>query len=77
MNTESKRFFKMDMISGYHQVRLSKEARRYITFFLPQGKFCYTVSPMGFFASGDWFNNLIDRDMGKGLKQHSWCPEGG
>ena len=56
----SKRFFKMDMTSGYHQVQLSKEARKYFTFILPQGKFRYTVSPMGFVASGDWFNQLTD-----------------
>ena len=60
----SKRFFKMDMTSGYHQVELSKEARKYFTFILPQGKFRYTVSPMGFCASGDWFNQLTDRAIG-------------
>ena len=65
VNTESKRFFKMDMTSGYHQVRLSKEARKYMTFLLPQGKFRYTVAPMGFVASGDWFNTLTDRVLDK------------
>ena len=63
---DSKRFFKMDMTSGYHQVELSKEAKKYFTFILPQGKFRYTVSPMGFVASGDWFNQLTDRVL-KGL----------
>ena len=57
----SKRFFKMDLTSGYHQVELSKEARRYFNFILPQGRFRYTVSPMGFISSGDWFNTLTDR----------------
>ena len=60
VNKTSKRFFKMDMTSGYHQVQLSKEARKYFTFILPQGKFRYTVSPMGFVASGDWFNQITD-----------------
>ena len=64
VDTKSKRFFKMDMTSGYHQVRLSKEARKYMTFLLPQGKFRYTVAPMGFVASGDWFNTLTDRVLG-------------
>ena len=57
----SKRFFKMDLTSGYHQVELSKEARKYFNFILPQGRFRYTVSPMGFVSSGDWFNSLTDR----------------
>ena len=64
MSQASNRFFKMDMTSGYHQVSLSKEARKYMTFLLPQGKFRYTVAPMGFVASGDWFNNLTDRVLG-------------
>ena len=63
VDSGSKRFFKMDMTSGYHQVELSKEARKYFTFILPQGKFRYTVSPMGFCASGDWFNQLTDRAL--------------
>ena len=57
----SKRFFKMDLTSGYHQVELSKEARKYFNFIIPQGRFRYTVSPMGFVSSGDWFNSLTDR----------------
>ena len=60
VDKKSKRFFKIDMTSGYHQVELSKQARKYFTFILPQGKFRYTVSPMGFVASGDWFNQLTD-----------------
>ena len=60
VDRKSKRFFKIDMTSGYHQVELSKQARKYFTFILPQGKFRYTVSPMGFVASGDWFNQLTD-----------------
>ena len=57
----SKRFFKLDLTSGYHQIPLSKEARKYFNFLLPQGRFRYTSAPMGFIASGDWFNHVTDR----------------
>ena len=50
----------MDSTSGYHQVELSKEARRYFNFILPQGRFRHTVAPMGFVSSGEWFNILTD-----------------
>ena len=56
----------MDLTSGYHQVELSKEARKYFNFILPQGRFRYTSAPMGFVASGDWFNQLTDRVL-KGI----------
>ena len=62
----SKRFFKMDLTSGYHQVELSQEARKYFNFILPQGRFRYTSAPMGFVSSGDWFNQLTDRVL-KGI----------
>ena len=42
----SQRFFKMDLTSGYHQVELSQEARKYLNFILPQGRFRYCVAPM-------------------------------
>ncbi len=51
----------MDLTSGYHQVELSQEARKYLNFILPQGRFRYCVAPMGFVSSGDWFNLLTDR----------------
>ena len=63
MNPGSQRFFKMDLISGYHQVELSQEAGKYLNFILPQGRFTYCVAPMGFVSSGDWFNLLTDRVM--------------
>ena len=66
VDQSSKRFFKMDLTSGYHQVELSKEARKYFNFILPQGRFRYTSAPMGFVASGDWFNQLTDRVL-KGI----------
>ena len=53
----------MDLTSGYHQVELSQEARKYLNFILPQGRFRYCVAPMGFVSSGDWFNLLTDRVM--------------
>ena len=61
VDPNSKRFFKMDLTSGYHQIPLSKEARKYFNFVLPQGRFRYTSAPMGFVASGDWFNQVTDR----------------
>ena len=57
----SQRFFKLDLTSGYHQVELSQETRKYFNFILPQGRFRYCVAPMGFISSGDWFNLLTDR----------------
>ena len=57
----SKKFFKLDLTSGYHQIPLSKEARKYFNFILPQGRFRYTSAPMGFVASGDHFNANTDR----------------
>ena len=60
VNPESERFFKLDLTSGYHQIPLSKEARKYFNFILPQGRFRYTSAPMGFVASGDWFNAVTD-----------------
>mgnify|MGYP003320628885 CR=1 FL=1 len=61
VDPNSKRFFKLDLTSGYHQIPLSKEARKYFNFLLPQGRFRYTSAPMGFISSGDWFNGVTDR----------------
>ena len=61
VDSSSKRFFKLDLTSGYHQIPLSKEARKYFNFLLPQGRFRYTSAPMGFVASGDWFNGVTDK----------------
>ena len=58
MDKGIKRFFKWT--HGYHQVELSKEARRYFNFILLQGRFRHTVAPMGFESSGDWLNTLTD-----------------
>ena len=61
VDPNSRKFFKLDLTSGYHQIPLSKEARKYFNFILPQGRFRYTSAPMGFVASGDWFNQVTDR----------------
>ena len=45
VDPESKRFFKLDLTSGYHQIPLSKEARKYFNFVLPQGRLRYTCAP--------------------------------
>ena len=60
---ESRVFFKLDLVQGYHQIPLSKRSREYFTFLTPQGKFRYTVCPMGFVGSGDYFNQATDRAL--------------
>ena len=63
VSPDSKLFFKLDLVQGYHQIPLSKRSREYFTFLTPQGKFRYTVCPMGFNASGDYFCQVTDRAL--------------
>jgi hypothetical protein len=59
----SKFFFKADATQGYHQIPISKEARQYFCFLLPEGKFRYTVAPMGYTGAGDYFCQSTDRAL--------------
>jgi len=52
---ESKVFAKFDAVHGYFQVPLDEASQKLTTFLLPEGKFCYTVAPMGLCSSGDEF----------------------
>ena len=59
----SKFFAKLDCTSGYHQVEIEKGSRHLFTFILPDGKFRYTSTPMGFAPSGDIFCQATDRAL--------------
>ncbi len=48
-------FAKLDATHGYFQIPLDEESSYLTTFLVPQGKFRYTVAPMGLNASGDEF----------------------
>ena len=48
-------------LAGYHQIPLSKGARKCFDFILPQGRFRYTSASMRFVAPEDWFNQVTDR----------------
>ena len=59
----SKFFAKLDCTAGYHQVEIEKGSRHLFTFILPDGKFRYTSTPMGFAPSGDIFCQATDRAL--------------
>ena len=44
---ESRIFCTIDLSSGYHQVELSEEDCRIMTFLTPFGRFCFKRLPMG------------------------------
>ena len=54
-------FFKLDAPSSYHQVKLSDNAKSYMNFLLPFGKFKYEVGAMGYINSGTEWNRRTDQ----------------
>ena len=52
---DTKFLAKLDFSSGYYQVGLAEKSRDLMCFLLPQGRFCYTRTPMGLASSGDLF----------------------
>ena len=52
---EWKVFWTADLTSGYYQIPLDEESKQLTAFIVPQGKFRFTVSPMGLKPSGDYF----------------------
>ena len=61
VNSKSKVFFKLDATSSYHQVKLSDNAKSYMNFLLPFGKFRYEVGAMGYINSGTEWNRRTDK----------------
>ena len=65
----SKFFCKLDLVSGYHQIRLDEASRDLTCFLVPsglgsgQGRFIYTVGPMGLASTGDYFCLHTDRAL--------------
>lgn len=58
-----KYFSRLDVKTGYHQVKLSKESQKLTTIITPFGRFMYTRLAFGIYCSGDhfvWeFTNLL------------------
>ena len=56
-------FITVDLLSGYHQVAIKDQDRKYFAFMLDEGKqggcYVYTVAPMGFVNSGHYFVNSL------------------
>lgn len=49
-----------DAWNGYHSVPICEEDRHITTFITPWGRYRYKVSPQGFLASGDGYNQRFD-----------------
>ena len=66
---DSKYYFCCDLVDGYHQVRLSKEASKYTTFIVSTGHgartFRWLRCPQGLASSEDIFNERSDRAFSK------------
>ena len=67
LDTKSRVYCTMDLVSGYHQVTLSEEDRDLTTFITPWGMYRYTRLPMGLCPSGDIFN-IKTQQMLKGVE---------
>lgn len=50
----------VDCWNGYHSVPIHEDDRHYTSFITPWGRYRYLVSPQGFLASGDGFNQRYD-----------------
>ena len=52
---DSKVFFAIDALSGYFQLPIKKEDRKYLSFITPFGKYMYNRLPMGYSDASDQF----------------------
>ena len=57
----SKWFTVMDAKNGYHQILLHEEARDFLCFITPWGRYRFLRSPHGFIGTGDKYNYEGDR----------------
>ena len=53
-------FSKMDLASGYHQLRLDSKAQPYTAFITPIGQFVWTVLPQGLKTAPSLFSKHLD-----------------
>ena len=60
INPSHKWFITIDMTSGYHQIPVCEESQKLLVIITQQGRFAYTVLPMGVTSSSDLFNLLTD-----------------
>jgi len=63
IDSKAKFFATVDATQGYHQVPVSKKSQEFLTIITQQGRFCYTVTPMGVCSSSDLFNLLTDGEV--------------
>ena len=61
LNADSKFFIKSDMLQGYHQIPLAKEARNLFCFALDSGLYRYLRTPMGYSRSSHYFNKVVQK----------------
>ena len=63
-----------DSWNSYHSVAIRKEDRHYTTFITPWGRYRYCVSPQGFLASGDGYNQRYDEVIAE-VKEKVRCVD--
>lgn len=63
IDPEAKKFVTIDATSGYHQIPVSKQSQKLLVIITQQGRFAYTVLPMGVCSSSDLFNLLTDGEV--------------
>lgn len=63
IDSKAKFFCTIDATQGYHQIPVAKSSQKYLTIVTQQGRFCYTVTPMGVCSSSDLFNLLTDGEV--------------
>ena len=56
-------FSKLDTISGFWQVSLSKESRLFTTFITPQGCFCFNKLPFGITSAPKHFQCCMSETL--------------
>ena len=54
----------VDAWNGYHSVPIHEDDKHITTFITPWGRYRYKVSPQGYLASGDGFNQRLDAILG-------------
>ena len=63
IDSKAKFFCTVDATQGYHQIPVSKDSQKFLTIITQQGRFCYTVTPMGVCSSADLFNLHTDGEI--------------